>query len=480
MALRGPEEFISSLRDGREVYVKGERVPDVTKHPYLRIGIDTACVDYRVALDPECHGFAVVEEEGEPINRFLQRPRGSEDLLKRIQMIEHGSRLCCGFPPFAKEGGADGLNGTLVATKQMDDQLETDYHQRVLEFRRYLVKEDLSLALSMTDVKGNRSLRPSQQEDPDMYLRVVERRKEGIVVRGAKAHLTSGPYTNEILVIPTRHMTREDADYALAFAVPANARGLKLITKENPYENRSPSNYPVSSRFDIIEALAVFDDVFVPWERVFLCGEFKFASRFVEMMANYHRVTASAYKYPYLELLVGTALLLAEANGIDRVSHVRDKIAWLVIYAETVRGLTRAACHAAILDPATGMAYPDPLLGNSAKYHFADNYHQAVKIVQDIGGGLLVTVPGAEDYANPEIRHLLEKYLRGASNVSSEARFQAFRLAKDLTASDMAGFWEVTTLHAEGSLAAERLAVLSTAELDRYRESARRAAGIGC
>ena len=478
MALRTPEEFVSSLRDGREVYVKGGRVPDVTEHPYIRIAIDTACVDYRVALDPECREFAVVEEEGEPINRFLQRPRSSDDLLRRIQMMEHGSRLCCGFPPFAKEGGTDGLNAVLVATKYVDDQHETTYHQRALEFRRHLCQGDLSLALSMTDVKGDRSLRPSQQEDPDLYLHVVERRNDGIVVRGAKAHLTSGPYTNEILVIPTRHMTREDADYALALAVPADTPGLRLITKESPYENRTSSNYPVSGRFDMIEALAVFDDVFVPWERVFLCGEHEFASKFVEMMANYHRVTASAYKYPYLELLVGTALLLAEANGIERTSQVRDKLAWLVLYAETVRGLTRAACQSPVQDPATGMVYPNPLLGNAAKYHFADNYHQAIKAVQDIAGGLLVTIPGAEDYANPLLRPQLEKYLRGSAKVSSEARFRAFRLAKDLTASDMAGFWEVTTLHAEGSLAAERIAVLAAADLDRYRERARHAAGV--
>ena len=478
MALRTPEEFVQSLRDGREVYVKGERVPDVTQHPYLRIGVATAAVDYQVAQDPACRDFAVVEEEGELISRYLQQPRTAEDLEKRRETIEHGSRLCCGFPPFAKEGGSDAMNATLIATKRVDQKYGTDYHQRALEFRRHLCRGDLSVAIAMTDVKGDRSRRPSQQADPDLYLHIVEERPDGIIVRGAKAHLTSGPYTNEILVLPTRHMTPDDRAYAVAFAVPVNTPGLRLIAKESRYETRSPQDYPVSPRYDIIEALAIFDNVFVPKERVFLQGEHEFATTFVEMFANYHRITACAYKYPYLELLVGTAILLAEANGIERMGHVRDKIAWLVMYAETLKALTRAACLSPVEDPATGMVYPHPLLGNAAKYHFADNYHQAVKMVQDIAGGLLVTSPGSEDYANPDLRPFLDKYLAGSPRVPAEARFKAMRLAKDLTASEMAGFWEVTTIHAEGSLAAERIAILGAAELERYRRRAMEQADI--
>lgn len=478
MALRTPQQFVDSLRDGREVYVRGERVPDVTKHPYLKIGVATAAVDYQVAHDPECRDFAVVEEDGDVISRFLHRPRTAEDLDKRRQVVEHGSRLCCGFPPFAKEGGSDAMNATLIATKHVDQRYGTDYHQRALEFRRHLCQNDLSIAIAMTDVKGDRSRRPSQQEDPDMYLRIVEERPDGIVVRGAKAHLTSGPYTNEVLVLPTRNMGKDDRAHAVAFAVPVNTPGLKLITKESHYQGRIPGDYPVSPRYDIIEALAIFDDVFVPKERVFLQGEHEFATLFVEMFANYHRVTAAAYKYPYLELLVGAAVLLAEANGVDRVGHIRDKIAELVIYAESVRALTRSACLSPTQDPATGMVYPDPLLGNAAKFHFANYYHQAVKSVQDVAGGLLVTSPSSEDYANPDLRPFLDKYLRGRADVPSEARFKAMRLAKDLTASEMGGFWEVTTIHAEGSLAAERLAVLGVADLARYRQRAMEQADI--
>ncbi|MBI4198973.1 MAG: hypothetical protein HY535_00670 [Chloroflexi bacterium] len=479
MALRSPQQFIESLRDGREVYVRGQRVADVTRHPYLRIGIETAAVDYRVAQDPQCGSFAVVEEDGEPISRFFQAPRTPDDLLKRRELIEHGSRLCCGFPPFAKEGGGDALNAVLVASRHADKGCETNYHARALEYRRYLYKNDLSVAIAMTDVKGDRALRPGQQPDPDHYLHIVEERPDGIVVRGAKAHLTTGPYTNEILVLPTRNMTAEERHYAVCFAVPANAPGLKMVCKEEPYENRNPFDYPVSARYDMIEALVIFDDVFVPRERVFLSGEHEYATHFVEMFANYHRVTAATYKYPYLELMVGAALLMAEANGTARVGHVRDKIAWLVLYAETVAALTRSACLNPTQDPDTGMVYPDPVTSNAVKYYFADNYHAAIKAVQDIAGGIVVTGPAEEDYRNPSIGPLVEKYLRGSSKVSGEARLRTIRLVKDLTASALSGFWEVTTLHAEGSLAAERLAVLASGDLERYRSQARRAAGLG-
>ena len=259
---------------------------------------------------------------------------------------------------------------------------------------------------------------------------------------------------------------------------PPTALASNWSSRRVPTRGRSPDDYPVSARWDIIEALAIFDDVFVPWERVFLKGEHESAHRFVEMFANYHRVTASAYKYPYLELLVGSALLLAEVNGLDRVGHIRDKIAELVMYAKTVHALTQAACANPVTDPATGMVYPDPVLGNAAKFHFANNYHQAVRNVQDIAGGLTVTSPSTRDFANEDLQPCLDKYLKGRDTVPTSVRFKAFRLARDLTASEMAGFWEVTTIHAEGSLAAERMAALASADLKWYRERAMEKAEI--
>lgn len=478
VALRTPAEFRASLQDGRAVYFEGERVADITQHPEIRVGIDTAALDYAITEDPANHSFAVATGlDGKPCSRFLTLPRSGEELLLRCQLVEKGSRMACGFPPFAKEGGADALNGLNIVVHHIDQQLGTEYAQRMAAFRRHLQQGDLSISVTMTDVKGNRTLRPAQQRDPDLYLRIVERRPDGIVVRGAKAHISSAPYTNELMVLPTRAMRAEEADYAVAFAVPPNTRGVHIVCRRPGGMNRSPEDFPVSTRFDVLEAMVIFDDVFVPWERVFMAGEWQFAGAVAVTFSNFHRVTAATYKYPFAELMVGAAHLIAEQNGLGSVTHVRDKIAFLVMYAETIRALAQAACLAPRRDEPSGAVHPDVTLGNAAKFFFADNYHQAVKAVQDIAGGLTITQPFARDWENPTLRPLLDKYLAGSGGTAE--RIAVFRLIRDMVASDMGGFWEITTLHAEGSLATERMAMYGSADFERYRAAALRAARGG-
>jgi 4-hydroxybutyryl-CoA dehydratase/vinylacetyl-CoA-Delta-isomerase len=478
MGLRTPEQFRNSLKDGRVVYYKGQRVEDVTRHPVLKIGVASAAVDYELAENPETREVAVVEAPGsEPFSRFFLPPRSPEDLLRRRKLVETGSRICFGFPPFAKEGGSDAVNALGVLTAHCDAKAGTRYAARLDAFRSYLQREDLSISITMTDVKGDRSLRPSQQPDPDLYMRKVRQAQGGIIVRGAKAHITTAPYTNEFCVLPTRAMTEADRDYALAFAIPANAPGIRIVARSGAWEE-GLVDYPVANRASMVEGLVFFDDVFIPEERIFLDGEWQFAGPLAAMFANYHRVTAAAYKYPFAELLAGAAELIAEANGIERAAHVRDKITGLVMYAETIVALADAACLKAIQDPVSGLCYPDPVVGNAAKFYFADNYHAAVKAVQDIAGGIIATVPSEHDWNNPETQPLLAKYLAGSKKFSSQERFKIIHLVKDLVASELGGFWEVTSLHAEGSLAAERLATYAHADMNRYREVARRAAGL--
>ncbi|MEE8177775.1 MAG: 4-hydroxyphenylacetate 3-hydroxylase N-terminal domain-containing protein [Acidobacteriota bacterium] len=478
MGLRTPEQFRNSLKDGRVVYYKGQRVEDVTTHPVLKIGVDSSAVDYELAETPEFRELAVVQmPEGEPFSRFFLPPRSPEDLLLRRKLAETGSRICFGFPPFAKEGGSDAVNALAILTARCDAATGSRYAKRLEAFRRHLQREDPSISITMTDVKGDRSLRPSQQADPDLYVRKVRRVDGGMIVRGAKAHITTAPYTNEFCVLPTRAMSEADRDYAVAFAIPANTKGIRIISRSGPWEE-GLVDYPVANRAAMVEGLVIFEDVFIPDERIFLEGEWQFAGPLAGMFANFHRVTAAAYKYPFAELLAGAAQLIAEANGIERVAHVRDKIAWLVMYAESILALSEAACHKAIPDSLTGLYYPDPVVGNASKFFFADNYHQAVKAVQDIAGGIIVTVPSERDWNNAETHADLEKYLVGSQKVSADERFKVIHLVKDLVASELGGFWEVTSLHPEGSLAAERLATYAHADMKRYREVARRAAGL--
>jgi aromatic ring hydroxylase len=331
--------------------------------------------------------------------------------------------------------------------------------------------------VAQTDVKGDRSLGPVGQLHPDYYLHVVERRQDGIVVRGAKMHTTSSPNTNEVIVLPTRAMTAADGDYALAFALPLDTPGIKLVVSPWGGTPRREFEAPISSERKLLETVTIFDDVFVPNDRVFLCGEWEFAGPLALSFVEYHRFTAVSYKLPLLDGLVGAALLLADANGVSKAGHVRDKLVWLISYAETVRGLTHMAALRGRPD-SRGIYAPDALTTNTAKYHFAHNYHEAIQRVQDIAGGMLVTAPAAEDFENPETGPLLRKYLGGRAGVDGEMRTRIMNMVAELTTGELGGYYAVLAVHAEGSLEAEKLMIARSYDSKRSLEYAKKLAGL--
>jgi aromatic ring hydroxylase len=293
-------------------------------------------------------------------------------------------------------------------------------------------------------------------------------------------HTSVSTNANEIVVLPTRSLSEADADYAVAFAVPANTPGLRMLA--SPYGDSQagsgPFERPISARHKMMETLTIFDDVFVPWERVFLCGEWQAAGALALAFVEYHRFTAISYKLPLVDALVGAAYLMADLNGIARASHVREKITWLIGYAETLRHLTHMAAQKCSLQE-PGQAVPDSLIVNLAKLHFASNYHQAVAHLQDITGGLLVTGPAVEDWESPELRPYLERYLGGRRGTSAEDRLRTINLVSDLTASDYGGYQEVLAIHAEGSIEAEKLAIFRSYDSARAMAWARELANPG-
>jgi aromatic ring hydroxylase len=480
MGLKSFNEHRESLRDGREVYYHGQRVEDVTTHPVLGIGMAHAAIDYRLAEDPEHHELAVYTdpETGETYSRYYKIPANAEDLLKRRELIAAGTRTGKGVVLLIKEIGTDALFALHIVAHHLDQQRGTEYLPRVQAFYRYCRDNDLAHAVAQTDVKGDRGKRPSQQPHPDYYLRIVERRADGIVVRGAKAHTTGAPFVNEIIVLPTRAMSEADADYAVAFAVPVNTPGLKLIADPSSDVVGDTFGYPVSSEHKMVDTLTIFDDVFVPWERVFLCGEWEYAGALANTFVQFHRFTAISYKLPLCELLIGGAALMAQYNGIADKAHVRDKLMELIAWTETTRGLAVAAAVEHDTVP-PGIAVPNTTLTNIAKYHFARNYHTMVQYVQDIAGGLIVTGPSTADWESPATRPYLERYLGGADGVTAEQRLRLMNLLRDLVASDFGGYNEVLAIHAEGSLAAQRITVVREYDVARCVKLAKRAAYIG-
>lgn len=460
MALRSVDEYVNSLRDGRTVYFRGRRVPDVTTHPVISVAVAHAALDYELAERPEHRDLCVVSDSQGDYSRYYQIPRTTDDLLKRSALIELATAEGGTLVVLIKEIGTDALCGLLRVSADVDTAHGTEYSRRVRSFYNHCRSNDLALAVAQTDVKGDRSLGPAAQQDPDMYVHIVERRADGIVVRGAKAHTSVSTNANELIVLPTRAMAESDRDYAVSFAIPLDTPGLVLLA--SAYDSHgplsSPVEQPISGRHKMMETTTVFNDVFVPWDRVFLAGEHAFAGPLALAFVEHHRFTAISYKLPLVDALVGSALMMAEMNGISKAGHVRDKLVHLISYAETLRGLTH---HAAMMGKRRqgDVVVPDTLCVNMAKYHFAHGYHEAVRHVQDIAGGALVTGPGAEDLESPDTAPYYAKYYAG-HGVTGGDRLKALALVKNLVASEYGTYQEVLAVHAEGSLEAEKQMVL--------------------
>ncbi|MBI9086871.1 MAG: hypothetical protein JEZ11_24965 [Desulfobacterales bacterium] len=454
MGLMTAKAYLESLDDGRIVYYRGEKVANVAEHPDLGVCARTMAVDYEIAENPEYRELATVHDADldEPISRYYHKPQNAEELLKAHDLIVTSTRMGDGIIPFSHDIGADALNAYSITAQTIGNP---DYIQRVENYRRYLKQTDLSTCAAVTDVKGDRMLRPSDpgQAHPDQYVHVVDRNDRGMVVRGAKMHITGAAYANEILVVPCRAMSEKDADYAVAFAIPANTPGLTQICR--PFKSGvGPLEFPnTRQHFIHTDSLIIFDDVLVPWERVFMCGEWQHAATMVYNFALLHRRTGVAYRIPMSEQLAGVAMAIAEYHGVANAPHVREKLTDIIVYLETLRSLSRSA--GLDFQMRGGMAVPNPVVTNIAKYHFASRYHEMVKIIQDLAGGALVTAPTYKDYRVPELQGYIDKYMCAKKGVSAEQRMRLLDLIRRIIPAEN----ETICLHGEGSPMAERMTI---------------------
>jgi 4-hydroxybutyryl-CoA dehydratase / vinylacetyl-CoA-Delta-isomerase len=477
MSIKTPQEYIESLKDGRVVYCNGEKVEDVTTHPILGICRDWVAMDYVLENDDRYRDLLCEKDaEGEYVSFALMPQKSREDLNRLRDIVKLWARVCFGKPPGAKFVAKDGLNAVTVVSQRIDKKYGTNYADNVEAYRKHLQKNDLSFAMGLTDVKGDRSLRPSQQKQhQDFYVRIVEEREDGIIVSGAKTHISQAPLCNEILIAPCRAMGPDDSAASVAFGIPLNSKGITMVSAEpEVHEAGNLFDHPIAGAVYINDATVIFENVFVPNERIFLKGESEFAGQVAHMFANFHRLSAETYKAVELELFTGAATLMAEYNGVEKAPHIREKLTWLVMYTEAVEVIGRSACEHCISEKDSDLVYPNPMYANICKFYFADNWHQATKYIQDIAGGIAVTAPSGKDFNNPEIHDLLDKYLGGRDGVATEHRLRMAKLIRDLTSS----YEDVLTIHAEGSLAAQKLSIFALADFDRYKAAARRAARI--
>ena len=343
--LRNVEQYLESLNDGREIWCMGEKVRDVRTHPTISSIIRTAAMDYVLPHHPDYRDlFVTQDDDGEDINFLLTSPKTPEDLLRRRECYISGIRHnAAGVLVHCM--GADALAAFTVTANVMDKEIGTHYSKNVEAYRRLLQKNDLAITGAVTDVKGDRSLHPSaQKQHKDYYVRVVDRQKDGIVVRGAKVHISATPCANEALCLPCRTHGEADKDYAVAFAVPLNTKGVKLLTVEpvnRSYGEEAEFDYPRSSQLQPTECLIVFDDVFVPWERVFMCGEWQFSQALTYAFASFHRLFGTCKMIGKLEVMTGAAALAAEYNGLEKNVVIRNKLAWMAMITDAVTVMGR-------------------------------------------------------------------------------------------------------------------------------------------
>ena len=474
-------EFIESLRGLKhEVYVLGERVENVTEHPILRPSLNALAKTYEMAHDPR-HTELFVRQglDGERVNCFTSLHHGTQDLLNKVKALRIlGQRTgTC----FQRCVGWDALNALESTTYEMDQALGTQYHGRFMDYLRYVQRNDLVCNGAMTDVKGDRSLRPGQQADPDMFLHVVEHRSDGIVVRGAKAHQTGAVFSHEIIVMPTLSMRAEDADYAVAFAIPSDAEGVIHVLGRQSCDTRKLEGSTMdvgNATFGGHEALVIFDNVFVPGERVFMDGEWQFSRVLVERFAGYHRQSYGGCKVGVGDVLIGAAATAAEYAGVARASHVRRKLGEMIHLNETLFACGLGCSVAGTALP-SGTYLVDLLLANVCKQNVTRFPYEIARLAEDLAGGLMVTMPSEKDLDHPEIGPLVAKYLRGVAEIPTADRMRILRLIENLTLGTAAVSYRTESMHGAGSPEAQVIMIGRLSDLEAKKTLAKRLAGIG-
>lgn len=480
MVLKTGTDYLDSLRGRRlDAHYRGERVAEPVDHPFVGPSIRSVAATYDIAHQPEYADLATATSpEGERVNRFAHIHRSAEDLVRKVKLQRALGRVTGSC--FQRCVGWDALNALYITTHEMDAALGTPYHGRLQRFLRHIQVNDLVCQGAMTDAKGDRSARPGGQADPDLYLHVVEKASDHIVVRGAKAHQTGALGSHEIIVMPTLALRQGEEDYAVSFAVPTDAPGIIFIVGRQASDLRCQYDLPLdhgNARFGGHEALTIFNDVVVPIERVFMCGEVAFSGKLVERFAGFHRQSYGGCKAGIGDVLIGAAALAAEANGVAGASHVKDKIVEMIHLNETIYSCG-IACSTEGLEMPSGSYYINQLLANVCKQNVTRIPYEIARLAQDIAGGIMCTLPSARDLEDPETGPFVRKYLAGAPGVSTEDRMRVMRLIENLTLGRGAVGYLPESMHGAGSPQAQRVVIGREAPLEECKQAARALAGI--
>ena len=470
-------EYIESLRKlNLKVYFMGEQIENPVDHPMIRPSMNSVAKTYELAEKPEFQDLMTVYSPliGKKINRFCHLHQSTEDLVNKVKMqrlMGQHTAAC-----FQRCVGMDAFNAIFSTTFEMDQALGTVYHKRFTEYMKFVQENDLTVDGAMTDPKGDRSLSPSKQEDPDLYMHVVEVREDGIVVCGAKAHQTGAVNSHEHLIMPTVAMKEEDKDYAISFAVPSDAEGVFMIYGRQSCDTRKLEDQADmdlgNSQYGGHDALVVFDDVFVPKERVFMCREYEFAGMMVERFAGYHRQSYGGCKVGVGDVLIGAAALAADYNGVPKANHIKDKLIEMMHLNETLYACG-IACSAEGERMPAGNYQINLLLANVCKQNITRMPYEIARLAEDIAGGLMVTMPSEKDLRDEKLGPYVDKYLKGAVGTSTENRMRILRLIENITLGTAAVGYRTESMHGAGSPQAQRIMIARQGNLNAKKALAK-------
>lgn len=482
MPLMTREQYVESLRKLKlKVYMFGELVENPVDHPIIKPSMNSVAMTYELAQKPEYEDLMTATSNltGKKINRFAHFHQNTQDLVKKVKMqrlLGQQTAAC-----FQRCVGMDASNALFSTTYETDKACGTKYHENFKKYWEFVQENDLTVDGAMTDLKGDRGLSPSQQADKDLFLRVVERRLDGVVVRGAKAHQTGMVNSHEVIVMPTIAMRPEDKDWAISFAVPTDAEGIFMIYGRQSCDTRKMeqgADIDVGNKeFGGHEALVIFDDVFVPNDRIFLNGETEFAGVLVERFAGYHRQSYGGCKVGVGDVLIGAAALAADYNGAAKASHLKDKLIEMTHLNETLY-CCGIACSAEGYPTEAGNYQIDLLLANVCKQNVTRFPYEIARLAEDIAGGIMVTMPSEQDFRDKKIGPYIEKYLKGVASVSTENRMRILRLIENLTLGTAAVGYRTESMHGAGSPQAQRIMIARQGNIQGKKALAKKIARI--
>jgi 4-hydroxybutyryl-CoA dehydratase/vinylacetyl-CoA-Delta-isomerase len=476
MATNNGQQYLESLKKLHPTaYILGEKVENPYEHPLIKHMVAGVAKTFDLAQEPvgRQHLVSYSKLIDAECSRFIKFYESQEDLLAKIEMLKYLSQnigTC-----FMRCTGMDAMNSVGIEIYNCDQKYKTPYTERFRKFVGEMQRNDFVVFSGVTDVKGDRSQRPSQQKDPDVYLHIVDRNKDGIIVKGAKIHQTGSLCAHWGLIVPTREMREDDKDWSVCFATPVDAPGIIHVYGRGTLEARAMGDCDLgNAHYSKFAPMVIFDNVFVPWEYVFLCGEYEFAGPMVRNFGSFHRHSHGGCKCGVGDVLIGAAALAADYNGLKKVSHINAKLAEMIKTIQAIYGCSIASSVKA-KKTLSGIFIVDHLLSNTAKLYEGKELYEVIRNMIEIAGGQVADLPSDMDMSNPEIGPMLKKYLHAVEGVSTEDRLKLFRLIEKLAfeSRDV-----VSNIHGGGSPETHKMMVLQHSDLEGKKKIAKGIAGI--